>query len=280
MPRLPTPLLNLPATLRSLRFRLMMLNAIVVLLASMGTLVGLRTGMRFALIHELDEILGEDLEEIALAIEAVDDIQASGLYEEIDRKARGHSQHRWFAKIDSHWSVNAPDVLERKELDATTPISVAGFRVRDRLVRKVELDGNETNYRLRVGASAGSIERDLVLIDRIIEIAFALGLVIAPLGGYWLAGRATHPLAEIIRTADRLRPEELSERLPIRGTAMNSITFPTLSIDCSIGSQPFFSSDATSWRTRPMSCEHRWPHCEVPPRSLCKLHVPPRNIRS
>ncbi len=62
------------------------------------------------------------------------------------------------------------------------------------------------------------IDRDLTLIDRIIGIAFGLGLVIAPLGGYWLAGRVTRPLATMIRTADRLRPEELSERLPMRGT--------------------------------------------------------------
>ena len=46
----------------------MLLNAIVVLLASMGTLVGLRTGMKFALVHELDQILSEDLEEIELAL--------------------------------------------------------------------------------------------------------------------------------------------------------------------------------------------------------------------
>ena len=44
---------RIKATSRSLRFRLMLLNAIVVLLASMGTLVGLRAGMRFALVREL-----------------------------------------------------------------------------------------------------------------------------------------------------------------------------------------------------------------------------------
>ena len=43
-------------------------------------------------------------------------------------------------------------------------------------------------------------------------------LFLAPLGGFWLSGRATHPLARIITTADRLRPSHMEERLPIRGT--------------------------------------------------------------
>jgi len=43
-------------------------------------------------------------------------------------------------------------------------------------------------------------------------------LVIAPLGGYWLAGRVTRPLSTIISTAERLRPEKLNERLSLRGT--------------------------------------------------------------
>jgi two-component system heavy metal sensor histidine kinase CusS len=43
-------------------------------------------------------------------------------------------------------------------------------------------------------------------------------LLIAPLGGYLLAGRATRPVAQIIRVTNRLRPAQLEERLPIRGT--------------------------------------------------------------
>jgi heavy metal sensor kinase len=42
--------------------------------------------------------------------------------------------------------------------------------------------------------------------------------IIAPLGGYWLAGRATQPLAEIIQTAARLRPSDMRKRLRVRGT--------------------------------------------------------------
>jgi signal transduction histidine kinase len=43
-------------------------------------------------------------------------------------------------------------------------------------------------------------------------------VLIAPVGGYLLAGRTTRILANLIHRTDRLRPSELKERLPIRGT--------------------------------------------------------------
>ena len=225
---------------RSLRFRLMLLNAIVVLLASMGTLVGLRAGMRFALVNELDEILSEDLEEIELDLTAAGDPKSSVLFAQLDRKARGHIQHRWFVQIRKSYppsesteesqnittiesstaaklswqSVNVPPELEFGPDEATVPVTAQGYRLLDRIGKL----SDNSPVRIRVGASMGLIDRDLTLIDRIIGIAFGLGLVIAPLGGYWLAGRVTRPLATMINTADRLRPEELSERLPTRGT--------------------------------------------------------------
>ena len=38
------------------------------------------------------------------------------------------------------------------------------------------------------------------------------------MSGYWLAGRATRPLATILQTTARLHPDNLSERLPLRGS--------------------------------------------------------------
>ena len=214
------------ATFRSLRFRLMLLNAFVVLVASMGTLVGLRAGMRFALVNELDQILSEDLKEIELSLVAAGDPSSQVFFEELDRKARGHVQHRWFVQIrdiesrdDSpsksmRQNVNVPADLEVGPLEANSPITIAGYRLLDRVVK----ESDQMQVRIRVGASMSLIDRDLTLIDRIIGIAFGLGLVVAPLGGYWLAGKVTRPLAKMIHTADRLRPEKLSERLHMRGT--------------------------------------------------------------
>lgn len=231
---------RIKATFRSLRFRLMLLNAIVVLFVAMGTLFGLRAGIQFALVHELDQILAEDLDEIELDLTAAGQPDSSSLFEQLDRKARGHIQHRWFVQIraletknlvsqnsslepdnsdrtnsEHIWqSVNVPNALQFSPTYADEPKTVAGYRILDRTGKA----SNSSIVSIRVGASMSSIERDLTLIDRIIGIAFGLGLVIAPLGGYWLAGRVTRPLGTIINTADRLHPEKLNERLLIRGT--------------------------------------------------------------
>src|SRR5262249_5153685 len=59
---------------------------------------------------------------------------------------------------------------------------------------------------------------DIAKVTQVMTIVALLIMLIAPLGGFWLSGRATHPLAQIIHTADRLRPRRMEERLPIRGT--------------------------------------------------------------
>lgn len=222
--------------LRSLRFRLMLVNACVVLLASMATLFTLRAGMQFALLHELDQILSEDLSEVELALAAVDDVRSSELREQLERKARGHVQHQWFVQLlpvaggrgsgftdgaadpipaDANgWhSLNTPAFLSDLPRPLNSPTTVEGFRIHTRTIGQ----GHGVPTQLRIGASLDLIRRDLALIDRIIGVALVLGLIMAPLGGYALAGVATRPLEQIIRTADRLRPEQFEERLPLRG---------------------------------------------------------------
>jgi signal transduction histidine kinase len=43
-------------------------------------------------------------------------------------------------------------------------------------------------------------------------------LVLSPLGGYWLASRATEPIAQINALAAQLQPSKMGDRLPLRGT--------------------------------------------------------------
>ena len=45
---------------RSLRFRLTVWNTAVVLLTVVGTLMGVREALRFAMRHEIDQVLRED----------------------------------------------------------------------------------------------------------------------------------------------------------------------------------------------------------------------------
>ena len=70
----------------------------------------------------------------------------------------------------------------------------------------------------RIGISKEAVLTSVAKLDRIMLFA-GLGIIIAtPLGAYILAGRATRPLAKIIATTARLNPENLHERLHIRGT--------------------------------------------------------------
>ncbi|MEO8497348.1 MAG: hypothetical protein ABI614_19945, partial [Planctomycetota bacterium] len=57
-----------PSFSRSLRFRLMLWNAAVVVITACVTLVALREGVRITLIRELDQVLREDLREIEIAL--------------------------------------------------------------------------------------------------------------------------------------------------------------------------------------------------------------------
>jgi signal transduction histidine kinase len=71
---------------------------------------------------------------------------------------------------------------------------------------------------IRVGSTLQFVQEDVAKLSQMsIWVAIAI-LPLASWGGWWLAGRATKPIAEIGNTAARLRPSRLDERLPIRRT--------------------------------------------------------------
>lgn len=69
---------------------------------------------------------------------------------------------------------------------------------------------------IQIGSSLSGVKDDISLLTRMMVLAGGLILVLAPLGGFWLSGRATAPIAQIIHTTARLRPSHLDERLPLR----------------------------------------------------------------
>ena len=208
---------------RSLRFRLTLWNTAVVLLTVVGTLIGVREALRFALRHEIDQLLQQDALEVELAVadlyKSTDDLDA--IKSEMSRKAAAHVERGMFVELLDRRTGPAG----RAQHAVGTEIQIRpGRRHHDH--RRSALQGRAVAiakvglpaFTVHVGSSLASADEDIAKVTQVMGIVGAVIVLLAPLGGFWLSGRATHPLAQIIHTADRLRPRRMEERLPIRGT--------------------------------------------------------------
>jgi hypothetical protein len=206
---------------RTLRFRLAVWNALVVVLISLVMLITVRQGLRWALLNETDQLLMEDIQEISLALRDMGPDEMGILKEELRRRAVGHRQHGWFAAlIDAQgrtiWASNqdVSEVVMAPPMKPLTPYTLGEMRI-------VEMNVNRDDsgiHGIRVGGNLDSLYRDMAHLDRLATLSAAALLLIAPLSGYWLAGRAARTMGDIIRTASRLRPSHLEERLKLSGT--------------------------------------------------------------
>jgi heavy metal sensor kinase len=204
-----------------LRFRLTLWNSTVVLVLLVVNLVAIRAGLRFTLSQMVDEFLNEELYSATQDFNRLSD-EPERLHRGYNHQAAGHPRRRLFIQlIDDHgrlaWSSEqspSADVLPVSDLVFGGPATRGEYRIVCGQV--VRPDGQSMT--LRVGCWLGRAQVDL---QRFTNILLAVGIVlllIAPLGGYLLAGRATRPIAHIIRVTNRLHPAQLEERLPVRGT--------------------------------------------------------------
>lgn len=206
---------------RSLRFRLMMWNALAVFVTGFAILLIVRAGMGYILRYDLERVLSEDLDEIALNLREERGLDFERLHRELDRKARGHAYHQWFVVFldragEVVWSSTGAPPLPKLDTESktTTYSTVGDYRLACR-----ELDGTrERAPVVCVGSSLGFIQREMAVVDRLAIVVAGFLLIASPVGGYILAGRATQPLAQMMQTTARLRPTEMHERLKIRGT--------------------------------------------------------------
>lgn len=207
--------------MRSLRSRMMLWNAAAVALTGVISLLAVREGVRFALLADLDLVLREDVSEIKLYFDPSDPYDELQLQEELDRKAQGHEFHQWFVQFydkegrPSWSSIHTPKLpdLSLKDRKEKT------FSLNDWRLSYDELPGNIPGaHSACVGCSQKFLVRDMGSIDRLVLGVGVVVLLISPLAGHLLTNRTIQPLAQMIRTTARLRPGELGQRMPIRGT--------------------------------------------------------------
>jgi two-component system, OmpR family, heavy metal sensor histidine kinase CusS len=220
---------------KSLRVRLMIWNACLVLVTALACFLGVREGLRQALVGGMDNVLSADIREIGLdvaelhataadlrsAAKGQGFVEGTQLLNALNRKESVHEHNGWFVELlDADekrlWASDLTPQLpatasSRKDM---VPKSINGYRVLEN--QQPTVKGRPV--RIRVGAPMDFIDRDIGSIDRIAIRGVLMLLVAAPLLGYWLARRAIRPLSDIIETTARLRPNRMEERLAIRQT--------------------------------------------------------------
>jgi heavy metal sensor kinase len=206
---------------QALRFRLTLWNTAIVLALLVINTLAIRAGLQFMLMQMVDEFLEEEL---YLAMQYFDlwGDKPEQLHARYNLQAVSHPRRRLFVQLLDEggglaWASEqspAEDILPASAVAFEGPTTVDGHRI---LCRRAAAPGGST-WTLRIGCSLARAQADRRRFTNILLTSGLVLLLLAPLGGYMLAGRATRPIAQIIHVANRLRPAQLDERLPLRGT--------------------------------------------------------------
>jgi two-component system heavy metal sensor histidine kinase CusS len=148
------------------------------------------------------------------------------LVAELRRKAESHRDRSWFLQLlennqdgtNTVWaSDNCPAEILAEPIDEAVKEKVKRA-ARHRWARKlIDTIGGQKLY-VRIGMPDVVIEKE---VDNLTWFLLPIGIgftLLTPLAGYWLALRATQPIAVILKTAGKLKPTKLGDRLMTRGT--------------------------------------------------------------
>lgn len=209
--------------LSTLRGRLTLWNTGLVLMMTVASLLAARLVARVTLYDDADAELRAGANEVVLALQDLyPDLDA--VVAEIRRMARSHEERGWFVQFLTEdgttlWkSEHCPESVVRfppSNLDREENVATVGpYRyVRLRIARP-----NQPIYHVRVGTyTTGLDDRLSALVRQLVVVGGAL-VLLTPVIGWWLARRATQPVADILQIAENLRPTRLGDRLPVRGT--------------------------------------------------------------
>ncbi|MFO0904478.1 MAG: ATP-binding protein [Pirellulales bacterium] len=207
---------------RSFRVRMVLWNAAAVATVGFATAIGLRFAIQAALMSEMDTVLHRDAEEIRLDLLQKFPGAEQSLFDDLTRKAQAHELHGWYVRLidgdgrqlwaSPHAPPQTPMVPGRNGLAI---VNKGNYRVAEFVHRPASAATKELT--VRVGSSLAPMQREMSRIDRYAILMSALVCVLSPVAGVWLAGTVIRPLDELLRRAELIGPNRLSERLNVRG---------------------------------------------------------------
>jgi len=206
-----------------LRAQLTAWNAAVVILLSAAMLLVVEYVGRSMLYSQADAELRGAANEAALAIQEFGSDEAS-IVAAIRRKEQTNAERGWFVHL---LTADGKTIWQSDHCPAEIALYPPADLDRPEMVRRVgpyryvrvRVDlSTGISYLVRVGTYTTGLESSL---RRLLLLLTGLGIamsLLAPLVAWWLAERATNPVRSMLRTAGRLSPTRLGDRLPVRGT--------------------------------------------------------------
>lgn len=197
---------------------------LLIVVVAVGTITGLtlRFGVRTALQNEIDSMLLEDAEELALVLQGSDRKVTPTLAREWNRRAAVHELHRWFLRV-----LRQDGTLEWESLTVPHPappsyaigtnhlLTWNNFRMIQRDITDSAKD--QTTTSIQVGSSLETFDQDMILLDRLLIVTLLALVFVGPMSAWWLSGKLLQPLAILTDVTEKMQNES-TLLLPIRGS--------------------------------------------------------------
>ncbi len=207
----------------TLRFRLVVWITLVVFIMVVATNIAVREMEQRALVHSYDQFLVDSLEDVHLSVLRLGANHPRRLLAELSDKVKANKNRSWFlqlydAKKQLIWSSDDAPSMAPPEFSGDSNGPYDEKNTKYRVYEKKLRNASDDAYYIRCGFLQIELTEDIAVLNRTILIASISILLAAPLGAYVIALRATRPITQIITTTAQLKPSNLNERLPIRGT--------------------------------------------------------------